>query len=89
MRESPTETTRSRETPGFALNQADIDEFKIIVRKECGTDLTDHEAWNRVIELLNLYRSLLGPIPEDPEASRPLLNSHSVALALKPTSLPM
>ncbi len=52
----------------FALSQADIEEFKAIVRSECGVEMTDHEAWNRVIELLNLYRALLGPIPEDPGA---------------------
>jgi hypothetical protein len=55
---------------GFALNQADVDEFKAIVLKECGVRMDNHEAWNRVIELLNLYRALLGPIPEDPEAKR-------------------
>jgi len=86
MRETPTETTRSRETPGFALNQADIDEFKTIVRKECGTDLTDHEAWNRVIELLNLYRALIGPIPEDPDnAARAGLRTSSHLLSRRPS----
>lgn len=53
---------------GFVLNQADIDEFKGIIRREFGVEMSDRDAWNRVIELLNLYRMLLGPIPEDPEA---------------------
>lgn len=53
---------------GFALTQADIDEFKGIVRRECGVEMSDREAWSRVIELLSLYRMMLGPIPEDPEA---------------------
>jgi len=59
---------------GFALNQADIDEFKAIVLRECGARMDDRQAWNRVIELLNLYRALLGPLPEDPEAERPALS---------------
>ncbi len=52
---------------GFALTQADIDEFKGIIRKEFGVELDNQTAWSRVIELLHLFRSLLGPIPEDPE----------------------
>jgi hypothetical protein len=52
---------------GFALTQADIDEFKGIVGKEFGVEISDRDAWARVIELLHLVRSLLGPIPEDPE----------------------
>lgn len=71
---------------GFALTQADIDEFRGIVARECGVELSDHETWNRVIELLNLYRALLGPIPEDPEAEGPPLpvrtSSHLPATAL-------
>ena len=73
---------------GFALTQADIEEFKALVERECGVRLDDHSAWNRVIELLNLYRVLLGPTPEDPEArrvqtsspllSRPVENSRGV-----------
>lgn len=66
MRETPIET-RSRETPGFALNQADIDEFKQIIQKEFRVELGNHTAWQCVNELLHLCRSLLGPIPEDPE----------------------
>ncbi len=62
--------TASPRDPGFALNQADIDEFKQITRQEFGVEMSNQDAWRRVIELLHLYRSLLGPIPEDPE--RPL-----------------
>lgn len=54
--------------PGFSLTQADIEEFKAIIRSEYGVEMENQEAWNRVIELLNLYRNLLGPIPEDPES---------------------
>lgn len=67
---APSDLTEPLEVPrrgGYDLTQADIDEFKAIVRAECGVEMDNHEAWNRVIELLNLYRALLGPIPEDPD----------------------
>jgi hypothetical protein len=51
---------------GSQVSQADIDEFKATIRAECGVEMSDREAWNRVIELRNMYRNLLGPIPEDP-----------------------
>jgi len=66
MREQPGEVPRTIEA-GFALAQSDIDEFRAIMRQEFGGELSNQEAWSRVIELLHLYRSLLGPIPEDPE----------------------
>lgn len=66
MREPETDAPKESDH-GFALCQADIDEFKGIVRREFGVELSDHDAWARVIELLHLVRSLLGPIPEDPE----------------------
>jgi hypothetical protein len=75
MRETPTET-RCCQSPGFALNQADIDEFKAILRRESGLEIDDQTAWNRVTELLNLYRMVLGPIPEDPGVPRVQTSSH-------------
>lgn len=55
------------ETAGL-LHQADIDEFKRLVREHCGVELDDLAAWNRATELVFLYRMMLRPIPEDPEA---------------------
>lgn len=47
------------------LTQADVDRFKDIMRRECGAELTNEEAWSRAIELLAMFRMLLGPLPED------------------------
>lgn len=55
---------------GFPLSQEDIEDFRVLVRDECGIALTNQEAWNRASELLGLFRMLMGPIPEDPEASQ-------------------
>lgn len=52
------------------LSQADIEEFKVLMRQECGVELENQEAWNRAIELISLYRMLIGPLPEDPEADQ-------------------
>jgi hypothetical protein len=49
------------------LAHPDVAEFQQIMRDECGVVLDDTEAWNRATELVTLYRTLLGPIPEDPE----------------------
>jgi len=74
MREQPSDRPNP-ERGGFALTQSDIDEFKQIIRQEFGVELTDPDAWSRVIELIHLYRSLLGPIPEDPERFSPVRTS--------------
>lgn len=87
MREPPN-AERDARSPGFALSQADIDEFKQIIHREFRVEMNDHDAWGRVIELLNLYRSLLGPIPEDPEAAQGRSAiSHSVETCLPPQIL--
>lgn len=49
-----------------SLTQADVCEFQLIMRDECGIVLDDAEAWQRATELTALFRMLLGPIPEDP-----------------------
>ena len=61
---------KSKNNLGFPLTQEDIDEFKVLMRDECGVDLPNQEAWNRATELLGLFRTLMGPIPEDPEISK-------------------
>jgi len=79
MRETPTEN-RSRESPGFALNQADIDEFRVIVQRTSGQAIDNSAAWNRAIELLSLFRILIGPIPEDPAIRDGMESSNIVRL---------
>ena len=49
----------------FALSQADVEEFRELIHRECGEDLSPEEAWKRASEVLALFRMLLGPLPED------------------------
>ena len=49
----------------FGLSQADVAEFRELVHKECGEELSPEEAWKRASEVLALFRMLLGPLPED------------------------
>ncbi len=49
----------------FALSRADVEEFRELIHRECGEDLSPEEAWKRASEVLALFRMLLGPIPED------------------------
>jgi hypothetical protein len=52
----------------FGLTPADVEEFRDILRFECGETLSLEEAWSRAIEMLALCRMLLGPLPDDPSA---------------------
>lgn len=61
------------------LTEADVEEFRRLMREECGVELSLVEAWTRATRLVAMFRALLGPIPEDPAApgrsypqSRPL-----------------
>jgi hypothetical protein len=56
---------RTREGFAFGLTQADVDEFRALIHRECGEDLNLQEAWQRATEVLALFRMLLGPLPED------------------------
>lgn len=56
---------RSRTTFAFGLMPAEVERFRDIMRRECGLELTPEEAWARAIELLALFRVMLGPLPED------------------------
>lgn len=65
--ESPAEADR--------LTPDDVRDFQAIIEKATGVQLTMQEAWTRAIELIALYRMLLGPYPEDlpdNEFDRPL-----------------
>jgi hypothetical protein len=53
----------------FALSQADVEEFRELIHRECGEELSLEEAWKRASEVLVLFRMLLGPIPEDQPAA--------------------
>jgi hypothetical protein len=53
----------------FGLTPTDVEEFRAILESECDEKLSIEEAWSRAIQILALYRMLLGPIPEDPQAA--------------------
>ena len=55
--------------PG-ALTEADVEDFRRLMREECGVELSPVEAWTRATRLVAMFRALLGPIPEDPAAPR-------------------
>ena len=47
----------------------DVDEFRELLHRECGEQLSPEEAWKRASEVLALFRMLLGPLPEDQHAA--------------------
>lgn len=49
----------------FGLAPEAVERFRDIMDRECGVHLTSEEAWARAIELLALFRMMLGPLPED------------------------
>ncbi len=57
--------SRPRTTYAFGLTPAEVERFRDIMDRECGVRLTSEEAWARAIELLALFRMMLGPLPED------------------------
>ena len=50
------------------LTEADVEEFRRLMREDCGVELSLVEAWTRATRLVAMFRALLGPIPEDPAA---------------------
>jgi hypothetical protein len=48
----------------FGLTEAEVRRLQDILRRG-GQDVTIEQAWARAIELLSLFRMLLGPLPED------------------------
>jgi len=63
----------------FGLTHAAVGRFREILRTESGIELTTTEAWGRAIEIMAVFRMLLGPLQEDPTAvvrtSEPLTDS--------------
>jgi hypothetical protein len=49
------------------LDREAVLQFQRLMQEECGVDLTLEQAWARAIQMVGLYRMLLGPIPEDAE----------------------
>jgi len=49
------------------INREAALQFQRLMLEECGVDLTLEQAWARAIQMVGLYRMLLGPIPEDAE----------------------
>ena len=50
----------------FGLTPVAVEHFRDIMRSESGIELTTTEAWAHAIEILALFRMLLGPLAEDP-----------------------
>ena len=50
---------------GFGLTEREVRRLQEILRREGQPEVTLDEAWARAIELLSLFRMLLGPSPED------------------------
>ena len=49
----------------FGLTESEVRRLQDILRREGSVNLTLEAAWARAIELLALFRMMLGPIPED------------------------
>jgi hypothetical protein len=45
----------------YGLTQAAVDEFRELMRQEYGEDLAPEAAWARAIEVMALFRVLVGP----------------------------
>jgi hypothetical protein len=50
---------------GFGLTESAVRRLQEILRREGETNVTLDQAWAHAIELLGLFRMLLGPRPED------------------------
>jgi len=50
---------------GFGLTEAAIRRLQVILRRQGEPDVTLEQAWARAVELISLFRMLLGPLPED------------------------
>ena len=54
------------------ITQNDIDKLKVIYKNQYGKDLSNDEAWEMGIRLVNLFRLLLGDEPpKDPLLKQP------------------
>jgi hypothetical protein len=50
---------------GFGLTETQVRRLQDILWREGEPDVTLEQAWARAIELISLFRMLLGPLPED------------------------
>ncbi len=53
---------------GFGLTEAEVRRLQDILRREGAPDVTLEQAWAQAIELIGLFRMLLGSSPEDRDA---------------------
>jgi hypothetical protein len=53
----------------FALTPTAVERFRNIMRREYSEELTPEAAWARAIEVLALFRALVGPFPEGTSSS--------------------
>jgi len=64
-------TSSSTQSPGqggtfaFGLTPPEVERLRLILQRETGRNITSEEAWARAIELIALFRMLLGRLPED------------------------
>jgi hypothetical protein len=54
----------------MSITQHDIDQLKEIYKRQFGGDLSDEEAWEMGIRLVNLFRLLLGDKQEPIELKK-------------------
>lgn len=82
----PSEIPETPKVEGaFGLTQKEVDRLRDILRRECGVELTNQEAWARAIELVGLAR-MLAEMPEWPgERSSPPEPESSGSQTLSPT----
>jgi hypothetical protein len=54
----------------LGLTPADVEEFRVILREECGEDLSLPHAWARATQVLSLFAySLCRPDPDPPNGT--------------------
>jgi hypothetical protein len=75
--------TASNGFPHIPITPADVAEFRRLVAEELNVTLDEHEAWDRLADLLAVYRVILGPLPEDRWGST-RMGSDDIPLALLP-----
>lgn len=49
------------------LSQRAIDELKEIYKRKCSKELSNQEAWEMGLDLINLFKVIYRPIPKDKE----------------------
>ena len=53
----------------YGLTEAAVDQFREIISREYAEDLSPEAGWARAIEVLALFRALVGPMPTDSTAA--------------------